>query len=385
MNSTIKEKDMKSKARLLWTIALAFSFWLSPGASAHEGHEDSAIVAGRSPDTQPGGDNPDQTKAAVEMADAAMRLWAALTPEEQAKAGFAFDDQQRFDWHFIPRQRKGLPYKEMTAVQQTLAHSFIASGLSQRGYTQAGTIMSLEEVLKQIEQGKGPVRDPENYAFSIFGTPGERSTWGWRVEGHHLSLNFTIVKGKAVAGGPIFFGTNPAEVRFGPRKGLRVLAVEEDLGRELIKSLDEKQRPVAIINVKAPADIITGHDRKAHPGPPVGIAASDMTPAQKKMLMTLIENYAYRLRSALADEDLKEIEQAGVDKIHFAWAGGLEPGEGHYYRIHGPTFLIEFDNTQDHANHIHTVWRDHDNDFGEDLLRKHYDDLHHEAETQPLK
>jgi hypothetical protein len=167
-------------------------------------------------------------------------------------------------------------------------------------------------------------------------------------------------------------------VKEGPRKGLRVLAVEEDLGRELVKSLSAEQRRRAIINTRAPAEIITGASRKAKPGPPVGIAASELTPAQKKTLVTLIETYAYRLRPELADDDLEKIGRAGIDQVHFAWAGGLEPGEGHYYRLQGPTFLVEFDDTQNHANHIHTVWRDSANDFGEDLLREHYDRHKHD-------
>jgi len=312
-------------------------------------------------------------RAAANMAQAALNFWVALTPEQQAKCTFPFDTDERFNWHFIPRTRKGLTWNDMTSAQQALAHAFLASGLSSRGYQQAEMIMSLDQVLKEMEQGRGPLRDPNNYAFSVFGTPGEHATWGWRVEGHHLSLNFTIVDGKAIAAGPVFFGSNPAEVRQGPRKGLRVLAVEEDLGRQLVKSLNDGQRRQAIYNVKSPNEIITGNSRKANPGSPVGIAAGDMTPAQQKMLMMLVENYAYRLRPEVADQDLEKIDKAGFQNIHFAWAGGLEPGQGHYYRLHGPTFLVEFDNTQNNANHIHTVWRDSANDFGEDLLREHYD------------
>jgi hypothetical protein len=316
-------------------------------------------------------------KASANMAMAAQNFWASLTPEQQAKAGFPFDSDNRYDWHFIPRVRKGLTWNDMTSDQQALGHAFLASGLSTRGYQQAVTIMSLDQILKEIEHDKGPnKRDPNNYAFSIFGTPGEKGTWGWRVEGHHLSMNFTISEGHAVAG-PVFFGTNPAEVREGPRKGLRVLAVEEDLGFELIKSFNDDLRKKAVIEEKAPKEIITGNSRKANPGPPVGVAASEMTPEQKKILMSLVEDYAYRLRPALADQDLSKIEKAGFENIHFAWAGGLEPGIGHYYRIHGPTFLVEFDNTQNNANHIHTVWRDSANDFGEDLLKEHYDQTKH--------
>jgi lysophospholipase L1-like esterase len=310
-------------------------------------------------------------RASANMAAAAQNFWDALTPELQAKAGFPFDNAERFNWHFIPRERKGITWNDMTPAQQALAHAFLASGLSQRGYEQAVTIMSLDQILKDMEKGKGPRRDPNNYAFSIFGTPGAKNTWGWRVEGHHLSLNFTMSHGRAAAG-PVFFGSNPAEVREGPRKGLRVLAAEDDLGHGLINALDEGQRKKAIIKTTAPREIITGNSRKANPGPPVGIAAGELNAQQKKLLMTLVENYAYRLRPELAEQDLAKIDKAGFENIHFAWAGGLQPGQGHYYRLHGPTFLVEFDDTQNNANHIHTVWRDAANDFGEDLLKEHY-------------
>ncbi len=178
--------------------------------------------------TLPAGDAAVQ-QAAKEMAEAALNFWAALTPELQAKCAFPFENDERFNWHYIPRERKGITWNDMTPAQQALAHALLASGLSSRGYRQAESIMSLDQILKEMEQGKGPLRDPNNYAFSVFGTPGEHNTWGWRFEGHHLSLTFTIVDGHAVAG-PVFFGTNPATVLEGPRKGLRVLAVEEDLG-----------------------------------------------------------------------------------------------------------------------------------------------------------
>jgi hypothetical protein len=339
----------------------------APGAVAQQ--KQNAIASGSA--TLPAGDAAVE-RAAKEMAEAALNFWNGLTPEQQAKCAFPFESEERFNWHFIPRERRGITWNDMTPAQQALAHAFLASGLSNRGYQQAETIMSLEQVLKELEQGKGPKRDAGNYAFSVYGTPGPHATWGWRFEGHHLSLNFTIVDGRAVAG-PVFFGTNPATVLDGPRKGLRVLAVEEDVGREVVKSLTDDQRKTAIYDVKSPNEIITGNSRKANPGPPVGLAVSDMTAAQQKLLMTLVEHYAYRLRSELADQDLAKIAAAGFKEIRFAWAGSLEPGQPHYYRLHGPTFLVEFDNTQNNANHIHTVWRDSANDFGEDLLRAHYD------------
>ena len=268
----------------------------------------------------------------------------------------------------------------MDSAQRALAVAFLSTGLSTRGFIQAETIMSLDQILKEMEPGppKTPARDPENYSFTVFGTPGEKSTWGWRVEGHHLAMSFTIVDGNTVVGGPVFFGTNPAEVRQGPRKGLRVLALEDDAGFELIKSMSDEQKKKAIIDEKAPKEIITGNTRKANPGPPVGVAFADMNEAQKKLATALVEHYAHRLRSELAHDDLAKIDAAGWDKVHFAWAGALAPGQPHYYRIHGPSFLAEFDDVQNMANHIHSVWRDSANDFGEDLLKEHYAAQPHE-------
>ncbi len=325
-------------------------------------------------------------KASHEMAHAANHLWAALTPEQKAKAGFDFKDEQRLDWHFIPRPRKGLPWKEMTAPQQALAHGLLASGLSTRGYIKAETIMSLEGILQEMEKGSGPVRDSELYYFSIFGTPGAddgKAPWGWRVEGHHLSLNFTIAGDKGAVGGPTFMGTNPAEVRQGPRKGLRVLGEEEDLARKLVKSLNEDQKKKAVVASEAPKDILSFVVRKAKPLEPAGILAAELSAEQKELLTQLITAYAERLRPELAAQDLAKIFKAGADKVGFAWAGGFEQGEPHYYRVQGPTFLVEYDNTQNNANHVHSVWRDFDGDFGDDLLRKHYEESpHHQAEKK---
>jgi hypothetical protein len=315
-------------------------------------------------------------KAAREMAAAAQNLWAALTPEQKDKAGFEFTDPLRYDWHFIPRPRKGLPLKEMTGEQKALAHGLLASGMSQGGYIKAETIISLEQILASIERGKGPVRDPELYFFNIFGKPGStdpKQPWGWRVEGHHLALNFTIVGDKGIAGGPTFMGSNPADVKDGPRKGLRVLGEEEDLARKLAKSLTDDQRKKGIVEAEAPKDILSSALRKAKPLEPAGILVPELNAEQKELLNSIIVLYAERLRPELAANDLARVFKAGIDKIGFAWAGPLEPGQPHYYRIQGPTFLIEYDNTQNNANHVHSVWRDFEGDFGDDLLKKHYE------------
>jgi Protein of unknown function (DUF3500) len=310
--------------------------------------------------------------APEEMAAAAKTLLAALNDDQRAKAAFAFEADERENWHFIPKERKGLTLKEMIPAQRHLAYALLNTGLSQRGFGQATTIMSLEQILQDLE---GPTRkfprDPELYHVSIFGTPDAKGTWGWRVEGHHLSVNFTIVDGKVAAGTPSFMGTNPAEVRSGPRSGLRVLGAEEELGRELVKSLTEAQRKVAVIDTKAPDDILTLATRKADLGKPVGLPLGELNADQHALAVKLIRAYVDRLRWEVASADFAKIEAAGLDNIRFAWAGGFERGQRHYYRVHGPTFVLEYDNTQNDANHVHAVWRDFAGDFGRDILAEH--------------
>jgi hypothetical protein len=315
--------------------------------------------------------------AIEEMTEAADSFLKSLTPQQQEKAYFDFKNDERFDWHFVPKSRKGLPIKEMTRAQRDLAHALLDAALTQEAYIKATTIMSLDSILKDIEKGKGPTRDPQLYYVTIFNRPSNKGTWGWRIEGHHLSANMTIVDGVEVAGTPSFFGANPAEVKDGPRKGLRTLAAEEDLGRQLIKSLDAGQKAIAVFSTNAPKEIVTGNQRKIDPLKPTGLLVGKMTPAQKEVLMKLLGEYINRYRPEIANSDWEKIHKAGDDKIAFAWAGGFEHGQPHYYRIQGPTFLMEYDNTQNNANHVHAVWRDFANDFGEDLLRKHYEQTPH--------
>ena len=310
-----------------------------------------------------------------DMVEAAQAFLAALPEEKRAKAVFELKDEERFNWHFVPKARKGLSYKEMEPHQRVLANALLSSGLSHKGYFKASTIMSLEQILKETERGGGPTRDPEGYYVSIFGKPESHGYWAWRFEGHHLALNFTIA-GHDVAVTPSFMGTNPGEVREGPRKGLRVLGREEDIARELVKSLNAEQQKVAIYTNKAPSDIITGADRKARILEPKGIAKARLNEEQQELLVTLIEEYLYRARPEIAAAEMKEVMGAGPEQIHFAWGGSTEPRQGHYYRVQGPTFLLEYDNTQNNANHVHAVWRDLKNDFGEDILRQHYEESH---------
>jgi len=313
--------------------------------------------------------------AASLMTDCANRFLAALDANQRAKATFPFDADERTNWHYIPKERKGLPLLEMTPYQKHLASALLAGGLSQTGYIKAVTIMSLEDVLKIIEKDSGEIRNPEKYYFSVFGTPSDSGTWGYRVEGHHLSQNYTLVNGKAVDA-PSFFGANPAEVREGPRKGLRTLASEDDLGIELMRVLDDQQRKVAIVNSTAYADILTAASRKAAlQGQPSGLSASKMNATQFDALMALAEEYARNMPEELAEGRIAQINKAGRN-ISFAWSGGINRGDPHYYRVQTPFFLIELDDTQDDANHIHAVWRDFTGDFREDLLQQHYETSH---------
>jgi hypothetical protein len=305
------------------------------------------------------------------MTESANRFLAALEPEQRAKAVLPFEDEQRFDWHFIPKERKGLALREMNPFQKQLASALLASGLSQAGFIKAVTIMSLDEILKIMERDSGERRNPEKYHFTIFGTPSGSGTWGWRVEGHHLSQNYTVSKGEVVDA-PSFFGANPAEVPQGPRKGLRVLSAEDDMGFELLRMLDETSLKTAIVDAKAYGDILTAANRKAAlSGRPSGLAAAGMKAGPFDALRALAELYANNLPDELAKRRLKQIDQAGRN-VYFAWAGGSHPGDPHYYRIQTSSFLIEFDDTQDKANHIHSVWRDLQGDFGGDLLAAHY-------------
>jgi len=319
-------------------------------------------------------------RSAAAMATSANTFLAGLSAEQRAKAAFPFEGDERLRWHFIPNEtfpRKGLMIKEMDEAQRAHAHGLLKTGLSQRGYMTVTGIIALEDILKATETGGKMARDREQYYFSVFGTPSAQGAWGWRVEGHHLSLRFTIVKGEMIASSPAFLGTNPAEVRDGAQKGVRLLADREDAGRSLVESLDASQRQAAIINAVAPTDIVTANKNDIAPLDPVGIAAATLTPKQRDLLMRVIDAYSSAMEADVAADLAKKIRQAGADKITFAWAGETERGKKHYYRVQGPTFLIEFDNTQNDGNHVHSVWRDFNGDFGRDLLREHLKSVAH--------
>jgi hypothetical protein len=303
------------------------------------------------------------------MASAANRFLASLDDEAKARASFSYDSPERLNWHFIPRERKGLPFKAMGQASRELAFGLIQTGLSHEGFLKATTIMSLEQILLELEKGSGPVRDPENYFLTVFGEPSDRGKWGWRVEGHHLSLNFVVENGKILSATPAFFGSNPAEVTTGSRKGLRNLADLEDRALRLLQALDDNQKKTAIIAENAPNDVRAANKPQPPTDAAEGIAFAQLNEAQKPMLRALIESYAAQMPSEVGQAWLDEIERAGVEHVKFAWAGATERHQRHHYKMQGPTFLVEFNNTQNGgdkvpANHIHSVWRNMLGDFG---------------------
>ena len=313
-------------------------------------------------------------RATTSMISAANAFLASLTPEQRKQATFAYDADERLRWNFIPDEafpRNGLPLKEMTEPQKKLALALLHSGLSDRGYQTYTSIMALENVLRVIEAGGRFKRDSEAHRVSIFGTPDAKGVWGWRVDGHHISLHFTVANGTAIASTPSFAGSNPAEVREGAEKGKRVLALQEDTGRSLVMALDEGQRKTAVINATAPGEIVTNNNLNINPLAPEGLKASAMTPPQRELLMKVLDAYAGMMTTDVAADRMARIKSAGIEQVAFAWAGPLERGQKHYYRVQGPTFLIEFDNTQNDGNHVHSIWRDFKGDFGRDLLREH--------------
>jgi hypothetical protein len=317
-----------------------------------------------------------RTTAGLEMAVAAKQFLEALPEAQRAQASLAYDDPARLDWHFIPKdQRKGLKIGEMAPTDRQRALVLLRAGLSQIGYDKATTIMSLEKVLHELEKHRPNrmIRDSERYYVTIFGQPAATGRWGWSLEGHHLSLNFTVLDGAVFAHTPAMFGANPAIVKssvgVGPPVGQRTLAKEESLAFDLLHSLSAEQRKTAVIAEKAPADVRGAGEPQAVTTPLEGLPAAQMTPDQVKALRDLLSAYAGNMPPEVGEADLAAIDQAGVDKVHFAWAGPDRPGIGHYYRVQGPTFVLEFCNTQpdsagNPANHIHSVWRSTSGDFG---------------------
>ena len=313
-------------------------------------------------------------QAAAQMAEAANNFLDSLSEPQKAKATYEYMDGERVFWYYPPLNRHGLPLRDMDANQRELAMAVMETGLTERSYEQAKLIIEHEDVLGPLEKEQGLVtfvRDTSLYYITIFGEPGPGEPWGWRMEGHHVSVHFSVWGDNIISVTPFFFGANPAEVRKGPKTGLRILGDREDLAFDLMNSLDTNQQAEAVIWKAAPADIVTYNSSKASLPQVEGLAAADMSGTQKESLMALITEYVNQVRSDLAEQKLAAMRQQGLDHLHFAWAGPVSKDDAHYYRIHGGDFVVEFDNRQDGANHIHSVWRDVENDFGVDVLREH--------------
>ena len=348
---------------LLTTVtALAFSLVSCAGTSPPDPEETVTLEA---PSASP-------------MLGAWQALASRLSPEQMQAAEFSFDDPIRHEWFYTPVDRVGLRIGDLDADQMTDLRTLLDDGLGANGTEQAFKIVQLEELLFSTSGGR-EMRNPGNYYLMMFGEPTTEGSWAWRFEGHHFSASFTIVDNHLVSGTPAFFGGNPALVPEDSEvhAGLSPFSREQDLGFELLNSFDEGQRARVILAGEAPQDILTENFQRAEMGAPEGISVADINDVQYAILMELMDVYGDRMNPALLDYQMAKIRQAGVERVHFAWAGSTEPGEGHYYRIQGPTFVIEYDNTQNNANHIHSVWRDFEDDFGYEPLRQHLAVDHH--------
>jgi hypothetical protein len=358
------------------------------------------------------------TQLVARMGEATVKFLAALTPEQRAKATFAFaNEAERTRWYYTPNVRNGLLLSEMTREQQRLAHQLVAVGLSRSGFVTAMTIIGLELTLDFVERWQRPLpsRDSGMYYLSIFGEPSATTLWGWRFEGHHISINYTIAHGRIISPTPTFFGANPAEIALNGAGVLRPLGNVEDAARELVHALTPEQRAVAILSPAAPPDLMQGNRRMVTEGAtplsipelqgdppsatadaqrqrdkewlgytdaheemlrytarPKGLSAATLTHAQRDLVMRLIRQYIERMPDEVAETETAQLQQNGLDDIHFVWAGSIEKHQAHYYRLQSQRFLVEYDKAQDHANHIHSVWRDIQNDFGVDVLARHY-------------
>lgn len=319
------------------------------------------------------------TVKAQELSQKANDFLSTLTPELRAQAQFSMDDAERFNMNFVPMARKGPTFRDFNEKQKQAALALLRASLSEQGFQKATDIMELEKVLIIIEK-QAPdsrYRDPLNYHFCIFGNPSPGKAWGWRLEGHHISLNFASVQGVIVSSTPSFFGSNPGIVRIEEQKGKQVLKLETELGFALVNSFTSEQLKLARFSEKAPEEIITGNSRKAVNIEPRGISYSAMTASQQQLFMQLLQVYVNNYELGFSKTLMAKIKKAGIENLWFAWAGGLTQDIAQYYRIQGPMLLIEYDNIQNNANHVHTVVRDLTNDFAEDILREHYLKDHH--------
>jgi hypothetical protein len=310
--------------------------------------------------------------------DPATKFLNSLSEDQKGKTLLPFDDQSKSKWHYLPAaswSRPGIQLHELEPAQKELLFNLLKASLSDTGYAKTKQIIELENVLAEIS-GNPNYRDPEKYHVAFYGDPQKNDLWAWSFEGHHISLNFTVADDK-ISIAPRFMGANPATILSGPKKGERTLHREEDLGLKLIGALSDPQKNKAIFQSSAPRDIVTANSSEVDPLKPVGIAMKELNKDQQLILNELIYEYLSTIPADLAKTRLEKLRTEEWSEIRFGWAGSITIGKPHYYRIQGKTFLIEFDNTQNNANHIHSVWRDFDGDFGRDLIREHYQHSHH--------
>jgi hypothetical protein len=325
------------------------------------------------------------SRSAPDSSDRARAFLASLDGPQRARASFAAGDARRLDWHYVPRERAGVTLGELGAEPSKAFRALLGATLSDEGLRRFDGILRLEGVLREVESS--PARDPGRYAVAVYGAPSSDAPWAWRVEGHHLSLNVSAA-GDRVAVTPFFLGANPARVEGGPYDGLRVLGEEEDLACELARSFKPAQRASGVHEKDVPADVILGPGHAASFLEPAGIAASELDAGQRALLARLVATYAGDFAADLHGAAIDRLRAAGeaspggAPDLHFLWVGGTDRGAPHYWRVQGRVFAIELDDVQGGANHVHTLWRDFEADFGEDLLRKHREE-HHRGEGAP--
>lgn len=314
----------------------------------------------------------------TDLATPANQFLNKLDAPLRTKAEFKFHDSERYNWHFVPRTRLGVCMCELSSSQRDLAFDLLKASLSSQGYEKTIDVVSLENILREIEnRGKSDsYRDPLKYYLTIFGTPSPKNTWGWRFEGHHVSLNFSTIGNKIASSTPSFFGSNPARVGSGPERGKQILKAETDKAFTLVNALSPLQLKTALLSPDAYSEIVSFNSRKATALLPKGLSFTEMNENQQAMLMDLLKVYVSNYELGFSDKLMNRIKKAGIENLSFGWAGSLTDGGGYYYRIQGPMLLIELDNTQNNANHVHSVVRDLANDFGEDILREHFERDH---------
>lgn len=298
----------------------------------------------------------------------------SLDASQKGKALFSTTDDERKNWNFVPLPRKGVPLSDLNETQNEAVKKLLAASLSEQGFSKVNNLPTLEAILREVE-GRGEndtYRDPKKYFVSIFGSPECKGEWHWRFEGHHVSLNFSVIDGQIVSSTPSFFGSNPAVVPSGDKKGWELLKDETHLAVKFLQALTPDQQKVAIFSNQALPEIVIGNAKEARLLEPRGIFYKDLTLEQKRAFIRLVDVFVKNYELGFSSRLWDKITKAGIDQLSFAWAGAVEPGKGTYYRIEGPTIVIEYDNTQTNANHVHTAVRDITNDFAMDVLREHY-------------